>query len=353
MYNNEQNNALNEKSLMRGIVTKGVGGLYGVRLVCSNAASNVSTADVTCRARGHFRHEGMSPLPGDDVLLSELISPDGKEYVIEDILDRSSDLIRPPMANLSHLFLLIPSCRPTPDLTVADKLTAIAEASSTEPVIIVGKSDLDPQRSLEIEKIYRRAGFNAFRTSAATGEGVEEISNFIDRIASEGEKNARPVRAAFAGVSGAGKSTLISALFPTLELAAGTLSRKTERGRHTTRHVEMFPLKSLSGYEFYLADTPGFSMIDFTRFNFFGEKELAGNFREFAECIGQCRYTKCTHTKEEGCTVLEKLNRGEISPTRHESYRKIFEELKKKPEWKRQKEESAESSAPKRRARRR
>ena len=156
-------------------------------------------------------------------------------------------------------------------------------------------------------------------------------------------ENGGHISGAFAGVSGAGKSTLMTALFPDLQLKTGVVSRKTERGRHTTRHVELYPIAVGKGI-FWLADTPGFSMLDFTRFDFFPYDELAGSFREFAECLGECRYTKCTHTKEEGCAILAKLADGKIAPVRHENFITIGEEIRKKPQWKREKEE--ENPAP-------
>ena len=312
---------------LHGIVTKGIGGLYGVRLM---------NRDVSCRARGRFRSEGISPLPGDDVILL----PDGDEYVIDEILPRRSELIRPATANLTHLFLLLPACRPKPDLLTADKITSIAENAKIETVVVVGKSDLDHENAALVAEIYKSAGYNVFTLSSVTGEGVTELKKFIDSEAARGGASGVPMRAAFAGVSGAGKSTLIGTLFPDLKLATGDVSRKTERGRHTTRAVELFTLTGESESEFYLADTPGFSMIDFTRFNFFPAELLADNFREFSECLGKCRYTKCTHTKEEGCAVLEKMARGEVHPSRHEGYVTIFEELKRKPEWKRRREEA-------------
>ncbi len=327
-------------STFKGIVLSCIGGLYGVRLVCSDGTHQ----NVRCRARGHFRHNGISPLPGDDV---SVLSEDGAgatEYVIDDVLPRRGELIRPPMANLTHLFLLIPACRPTPDLLTADKLCAIAEHAGVIPVIVIGKSDIDPDSSAHIAEIYRTAGFDTFQISAVTGDGVERLGAYIDSAAEDGVAVGCPVRAAFAGVSGAGKSTLMSRLFPDLNLVSGDVSRKTARGRHTTRSVELFSRLTDSGAEFYLADTPGFSMIDFTRYNFFPASELAESFREFRDCIGECRYKKCTHTKEEGCAVLRKMENGGIDSSRHQSYVAIYDELKSKPEWKRQKEEAALTS---------
>ena len=324
-------------SILSGIILNCIGGLYGVRLVCSDG----TRMNIQCRARGHFRHSGISPLPGDDVSVLTEENNDQIEYVINDVLPRSSMLIRPPMANMTHLFLLIPSCRPSPDLLTADKLCAITEHAGVIPVIVIGKTDIDRESSSCIASIYKTAGFDTFQISAVTGDGIDALGKYIDMTAEKGEAAGCPIRAAFAGVSGAGKSTLMSRLFPDLLLASGEVSKKTARGRHTTRSVELFSRRSSCGSEFYLADTPGFSMIDFTRYNFFPASELAESFREFRDCLGKCKYKKCTHTKEDGCAVLSKMAEGKIDPSRQRSYVQIYEELKRKPEWKRQKEEEA------------
>lgn len=328
---------MNKLNTQHGIVTKCVGGLYTVRLTCSDGDAKY----IECRARGRFRHDGMSPLPGDDVRVVEGDDALSGEYVLDEILPRHSELIRPPMANLTHLFLLIPSCRPKPDLLTADKITAIAEHSGVEIVAVAGKADMDPESAENIRKIYSDAGFAAFAVSAVTGDGIRELADYISASAEDGARRDMPMRAAFVGVSGAGKSTLMSAIFPNLSLATGKLSNKTMRGRHTTRAVELFYLKSPSencDECFYLADTPGFSMLDFTGYNFFPAEDLAENFREIAPLLGNCRYTKCTHTKEEGCAVLEAVADGKISKQRHESFCRIYEELRAKPEWKRLRE---------------
>ena len=140
------------------------------------------------------------------------------------------------------------------------------------------------------------------------------------------------------GLDGAGKSTLLSKLFPSLSLKTGTVSRKTERGRHTTRCTELYSVP-VGDRTIYLADTPGFSMLDFTRFNFLPAEDLPSCFREFGDCLGKCRYTGCTHVREEGCSVIEKIERGEIAKSRHDSYVAIRDEIRKKPDWKREKEE--------------
>ena len=258
------------------------------------------------------------------------------DWVIDSVEERRSLMIRPPVANLDYLFAVIPCASPEPDLLTADKLTVIAENYGIEPVIVVNKADLLPRRAEEIEKIYTAAGYRVFPLSAATGDGVGALWRYLEEI-TRGSGDGRHISGAFAGASGAGKSTLMTALFPDLKLATGSVSRRIERGRHTTRHVELYPLRigGEGNALFWLADTPGFSMLDFTRFDFFPYDELAVSFREFGDCLGNCRYTKCTHLREEGCAVLDKLRAGGIAPSRHESYVRIYEEQRKVPEWKR------------------
>lgn len=321
-----------------GIIMKGVGGLYTVRPYLNGVPGD----PVLCTARGRFRLDGVTPLTGDDVLFERDTDAETGEarFVITDLLERRNTLVRPPLANLSHVFLLIPAARPKPDLITADKLTAILESEGIEPVIVACKLDADRSEAERIRDTYRRAGFSSFAVSSVTGEGCDGLMEYISGIAADGAAAGVPARAAVAGVSGAGKSTLLKRLFPELDLRAGAVSRKTERGRHTTRATELYPL-SAGGAPFLFADTPGFSMLDFTRFTFFMPEDLPLYFREFADCLGKCRYTKCTHLREEGCAVLEKMKAGGVPVSRHDGYVRIFEELKQKPLWKREKEAAA------------
>ena len=329
----------NESSrVIRGMITKGVGGLYSVAPFPGESAED----ELLCSARGKFRLDGIIPLPGDDVTVEPDTeagaASDDPRFVITQIGERKNVLIRPPLSNLTYMFAVIPSCRPRPDLLTADKLLAILESAGIEPVVVVSKSDLDPASAEELRRIYATAGYRTFVLSTVTGEGCRDLTDFLAEVACEAEKTNGTVRAAFAGVSGAGKSTLLSKLFPTLSLKTGSVSRKTERGRHTTRCTELFSVP-VGDKSIYLADTPGFSMLDFTRFNFFPEDNLPMCFREFSDCLGKCRYTGCTHVREEGCAVIEKMARGEIAKSRHDNYVAIRDEIKKKPAWKRDKEE--------------
>lgn len=298
---------------MVGRIIEGVGGLYTVR--CEEDG-NVS--HIQCRAKGAFRHEGISPLVGDIVCVD--LSAGEDNAVIGDILDRQNSLIRPPMSNLDCVFVSMAAAKPLPMLDMTDKLIAILEHNDIEPVIIIGKCELDQNRALEIKETYEKAGYRAFILSCETNEGVEEVREFI---------SARKGIMAMAGASGVGKSTLLNRLFPALKLSTGGVSRKTERGKHTTRAVTLYDI----GEGLFFADTPGFSMLDFERFDFFDLEDLPLAFKEINERIGECKYTKCTHLKEEGCAIVEAVKRGEIAKSRHESYVSLYEILKNKHKW--------------------
>lgn len=301
------------------------GGLYKIRL-------DESGKIVFCRARGAFRHSGMTPLVGDNVVLRSDKPADeltGSEteggIMIESIKERKNALIRPPMANLDCIFVSMAAAAPAPILATVDKLIAIAEHNRIEPYIVIGKSELDPTTADEIKRIYTLAGFEVFSLSCETGEGVEDVARFI-------RENLAGKTAAFSGASGVGKSTLMNLLFPSLELQTGEISRKIERGRHTTRSVDLYETE-LDGGSLFIADTPGFSMLDFKQFDFFDKDALPYTFREFDDYIGECRYTKCTHTKEEGCAILEAVREGRIAKSRHDSFLELYDVLKNKKEW--------------------
>lgn len=310
--------------MILGTVLKGVGGLYTVLL--DDEYDGKKT--VTLRGRGSFRHDKQVLLTGDRV---EIEAQKDGSFFCKSILERKNSLIRPPLANLDIIFVVIPCKKPMPSYEIIDKMIAIAEHNHIEPVIIITKSDLDEDFAKEAYRIYKSSGFNAFITSSVKKSGTEEILEYLKGVTVE--KN--PI-CAFAGASGAGKSTLMNALFPSLTLETGDLSQKIERGKNTTRHTELFALNELLGSEYngYLADTPGFSLLDFERFDFFSLEDLVSTFRELEGSVGKCKYTKCSHTKEEGCDVIARVKSGEIEKTRHKSYIALYEILKKKPSWK-------------------
>lgn len=309
--------------MILGTVIKGVGGLYTVLL--DSEQNGIKAVNV--RGRGAFRHEKIVLLTGDRV---ELEAVSEGEYFCKRILPRKNALIRPPLANLDYVFVVIPCAKPTPSLEIADKMIAICEYNRIEPVIIVSKADLNSDFAETIYNTYKKSGFNVFLTSSREGKGKEELLSFVKKITA----TASPI-CAFAGVSGAGKSTFLNTLFPSLSLETGELS-KIERGKNTTRHTELFPLNQILGEKIggYLADTPGFSLLDFERFDFFSFDDLFSTFREFESSLGKCRYTKCTHTKEQDCDIVRRVKEGEIPKSRHESYCALYEILKKKPSWK-------------------
>ena len=309
------------EKFVNGKIVRGVGGNYEILLDDNVTLSDGSvTNKVLCRAKGVFRHEGETPLVGDNVTL-RLDSTDS--FVIDSINDRRNSLIRPPMANLDILFVMFAAKSPDPILLTVDKLISIAEHNGIEPVVIITKRDLDAEAAEGYADIYRRAGFSVYVCGGE--DDTSELLSFIKQQL-DGKTGA------FAGASGIGKSTLLNRLFPSLKLETGEISRKISRGRHTTRSVDLYPIETASGNGF-IADTPGFSMLDFERFNFFGKDDLIYTFREFDKYIGQCRYTKCTHTKEDGCAIIEAVTSGEISAERHASFVSMRDTLKNKHDW--------------------
>lgn len=314
-----------------GRIIQGVGGLFEVALDAGDTP--LSGERVAARAKGNFRHNGVTPLPGDRVRVAfdpaafareEEGNRDGGGAVIAEILPRKNALIRPPMANLDILLITIAAAEPAPVPETVDKLISIAEFNQIEPVLVIGKCDIAPEAAEELRAIYEGAGFHVFLLSAKEGVGVDALRDFL--YAQMPHKTA-----AFAGASGVGKSTLMNALFPHLSLATGAISERIARGKHTTRRVRLYPVEGVEGA--YLADTPGFSMLDFVRFDFFGKEDLPYTMREFEPCIGACRYTKCTHTKEQGCAVLAAVAEGKIAKSRHASYCAMFDALKNKHDW--------------------
>ena len=302
-----------------GKAVKGLGGLYNIRI-----EENGNTEYISCKAKGSLHRDEEKLLIGDNVKVTiDDETPDG--VVISEILPRKNSLIRPPLANLDYIFAVFAAAKPTPVLETVDKLISIAEYNGIVPVVIITKSDLNSDEAKRLADIYRNAGFVAFVTSVKTGEGIDEIKKYVREHIKGG------VTAAFAGASGVGKSTLMNAIFPSLALVTSDISKKIERGRHTTRHVELFELESEDGAGF-LADTPGFSLLDFSRFDFFPIDALESSFREFSAYRGMCKYADCAHVGEgaDECAIMQAVAEGRISRTRLDSYRTIYTTLKSK-----------------------
>ena len=294
---------------IEGRILRGLGGLYEI--------GGCDGKTYLCRAKGVLKRDENRAVVGDRVTLR--VGEGDGDLVIESILPRKNSLIRPLMANLDLVFLTVAAASPAPSTATVDKMTAILTHNGIECVICITKADLSPASASALADVYTKAGFHVFTLSSLSGEGVEDFRAYIEKRLVNG------CIAAFAGASGIGKSTLMNRLFPDLSLETGEVSEKTLRGRHTTRAVSLFPL--LDGY---LADTPGFTMLDFTRFDFMSLEELPLAFPEFRRYIGACRYTDCTHTKEEECGVTEAVRSGIIPESRHKSFLMLYEELKKK-----------------------
>ena len=267
---------------------------------------------VTCRARGILRKEGNSPLTGD---LVEITVEKGKGMV-EKILPRKNSFIRPAVANVDALVVFAANVNPVTEPYLIDRVSAIAGDQEVPVYLCVNKCELDPAEDLV--RIYRNAGFTVITTSAETGEGVGELADLL-----KGKLTA------FTGNSGVGKSSILNRLSPELELATGEVSEKLGRGRHTTRHVQLYCLAENT----YVADTPGFSSFDTDQMDIILKENLQYAFPDFGAYIGKCRFDDCSHRKEPECAVRSALEAGEIEKTRYESYLKLYEKASQVKLW--------------------
>lgn len=270
-----------------------------------------------CRARGRFRREGLSPLVGDWVEIRELGNGDG---IVEAVKPRKNAFLRPSVANVDQIVVIASEALPKTDPYLIDRLSAIAALKSCGVVVALNKCDLDSADSLY--HIYRAAGFPTVRVSAETGEGLEELKPLISGKLS-----------AFTGNSGVGKSSILNALDPEFHLQVGEISAALGRGRHTTRHIELYHLDCGAD----VVDSPGFASFDTDELDLELKHRLPETFPDFAPYLGGCRFVGCSHTKEKGCAVLEALKNGQIQKSRHDSYLRLYEELKPLKEWEKQK----------------
>ena len=267
---------------------------------------------VTCRARGILRKEGNSPLTGD---LVEITVERGKGMV-EKILPRKNKFIRPAVANMDALVVFAANVNPVTEPYLIDRVAAIAGDQNVPVILCVNKCDLDP--AVDLVRIYQHAGFRVICTSAETGEGVQELKESI---------TGKLV--AFTGNSGVGKSSILNRLAPELNLATGEVSEKLGRGRHTTRHVELYRL----GEDTYVADTPGFSSFDTDQMDIILKENLQYAFPDFGKYIGQCRFDDCSHRKEPDCAVRAAYESGAIEKSRYDSYLKLYEKASQIHLW--------------------
>ncbi|MDD6200371.1 MAG: ribosome small subunit-dependent GTPase A [Firmicutes bacterium] len=267
---------------------------------------------VSCRARGILRREGSSPLTGDMV---EITVEKGKGMV-ERILPRKNGFVRPAVANIDALVVFAANVNPITEPFLIDRVAAIAGDQEVPVILCVNKCDLDP--AVDLIRIYREAGFPVIPASAETGEGVEELRDLL-----------RGKLTAFTGNSGVGKSSMLNRLCPELGLSTGDVSEKLGRGRHTTRHVELYRLEE----DTYVADTPGFSSFDTDQMDVILKDNLQYAFPDFAPYLGRCQFCDCSHRKEPGCAVTAAVADGRIQPTRYDSYLRLYEKASHIREW--------------------
>jgi len=288
--------------MAEGIIFKALSGFYYV---------DDGDAVYTCRGRGKFRHAGISPLVGDRVRLTPLSEGQG---VLDEILPRKNEFQRPAVANIDQLVIIISQATPVTDPFLIDRITSIAEGRACDSMICINKVDLAPGNDLF--SIYIKAGFQTLQVSAETGVGMDALKTLLAGKIS-----------AFTGNSGVGKSSILNALEPGSSIPTGEVSEKLGRGRHTTRHVELFRLSCGA----IVADTPGFSSFDTDKM--VRKEELAQTFRDFIPYLGRCQFTGCSHRKEKGCAVLAALQTGELSQIRHTSYVRLYEQALQIPDW--------------------
>ena len=287
-----------------GRILRSLSGFYDVR--------TDSGAIISCRGRGHLRRGAETPLTGDMV---EISLEHGKGMV-EKILPRKNSFVRPAVANIDTLVIFAANVNPVTEPFLIDRVAAIAGDQEVPVVLCINKCDLDP--AVDLTRIYRNAGFPVITASAETGEGVEQLQELI-----------RGKLAAFTGNSGVGKSSILNRLCPELNLPVGEVSEKLGRGRHTTRHVQLYKLDDAT----YVADTPGFSSFDTDQMEVILKENLQYAFPDFGPYIGKCQFHDCSHRKEPGCAVVAALGEKSIEASRYDSYLKLYEKAAQIKEW--------------------
>ena len=287
--------------MLEGIITKGIGGFYYVK---------TERGVYECRARGLFREVNITPLIGDRVLIREVDSD--KTGYLEKIFERTTELKRPTVANVTQAVIVASAKDPVPNLWLMDRFLVLAEEVGINIIIVINKVDLDDKHFVDsICETYESAMYKVILTSTKSDDGIEKL-----RVALKDNVTV------FAGPSGVGKSSLLNRVQPDLKLETGEISNKTKRGKHTTRHVELLELQ-IGGF---VLDTPGFSSlnIDFIE----QEEDLKYYFREIEEYSTQCKFNDCIHINEPGCQVIKRVETGDISKTRYENYLSFIKEIR-------------------------
>lgn len=290
---------------MTGTIIKALSGFYYVDVGADHEP-------VTCRGRGKLRHHKITPLVGDRVEIT--LTQDGTGMV-DEVLPRTNQFQRPMVANMDQLVILASGAIPVTDPFLIDRMIALAEYKNCQPIVCFNKCDLEPAD--ELVALYEKAGFLSFSISARTGAGLDRLMDALDGKIS-----------AFTGNSGVGKSSVLNALCPQFDLKVGQVSQKLGRGRHTTRHVELFRVGGG-----LVADTPGFSAFDVEQMEWIPKEELERTFREFHAYLDQCRFIGCAHVKERGCAVRQAVEEGNIAESRYRSYVRLYEQVKGQHPW--------------------
>jgi len=286
--------------LPRGLILKGVGGFYTVE--CGSGTYE-------CRTRGVFRKKGITPLPGDFVNFS-ITDESAREGWIEEIEPRQNFFIRPPVANVNQIAVVLAKTSPEPDFLLVDKLLVTAEKNGITPLIVINKIDLIDDKELsEVKDIYKSTGYQVVAISKVGKQGYDEL-----------HEKLKGYRTVFAGQSGVGKSTILNNIMDSWVMETGDMSR-IQRGRHTTRHVQLLSLDN----DGYVVDTPGFSSMSLEGIEY---SELSSMYPEFNRAEGRCKFNSCSHIKEPGCAIKDSVHAGGISRIRYECYQRLYEELK-------------------------
>lgn len=289
--------------MLEGIIVKGIGGFYYVK---------TEEGIFECRARGLFREENLVPLVGDRVKIT--ISPEDNSGYIKELKERESQLLRPPVANITQAIIVMSIRQPAINTWLLDRFLVMAEAERLNVHICINKTDLAKEGDLkQINQTYEKAGYNVLNTSIVEGKGLDDLENILGENIS-----------VFAGPSGVGKSSLLNAIDPVLDLKTGDVSRKTTRGRHTTRHVELIEL----GPNAFVLDSPGFSSLELDFIH--REEDLDKYFKDINKFKDNCRFISCLHDQEPNCGVKEALEEGSIAEERYKNYISFLHEIQKR-----------------------